>query len=66
MDTATPSPRRLDDLPLWRLLVALDDAERSLGPDASTTRTLASAIQRRLRRERPAPRRPPAGQEAQP
>jgi hypothetical protein len=53
MNAATPSPRTLDDLPLWRLLVALDDAEQTLGPHASTTRTLAAVVQRRLRRERP-------------
>jgi hypothetical protein len=62
MDTATTLPRTLDELPLWRLLVALDDAERSFGPRASTTRALASAVQRRLRRKRPAPASPPAGQ----
>jgi hypothetical protein len=41
---------RLSDLPLWRLLVALDDAERVAGPDSPTARALARAIQERLRR----------------
>jgi hypothetical protein len=42
-------PDRLSDLPLWRLLVALDDAERSVGADTGTARVLAREIQRRLR-----------------
>jgi hypothetical protein len=40
---------RLSDLPLWRLLVALDDAERTTGADSPTARALASAIRGRLR-----------------
>jgi hypothetical protein len=46
--TTAISPK-LDDLPLWRLLVALDDAERTLGSDAPTTRVLARAVQKKLR-----------------
>jgi hypothetical protein len=42
---------RLSDLPLWRLLVALDDAERTAGPDSPTARILARAIQLRMRGE---------------
>jgi hypothetical protein len=38
-------------MPLWRLLVALDDAERTAGPDSPTVRALARAVQERLRRE---------------
>jgi hypothetical protein len=49
-----PSPRSLSSVPLWRLLVALDDAERAAGPSSSTARTLARAVQDRLREERPA------------
>jgi hypothetical protein len=41
---------------LWRLLVALDDAERAAGPDSSTARTLARVIRERLRQEPPEPR----------
>ena len=41
----------LSDLPLWRLLVALDDAERICGPDSPTARTLARTIRERLRQE---------------
>ena len=41
--------RKLSDLPLWRLLVALDDAERIAGPDSSTARLLARLVQERLR-----------------
>jgi hypothetical protein len=44
---------RLSDLPLWRLLVALDDAERVAGPSSPTARTLARAVQDRLRQEKP-------------
>jgi hypothetical protein len=59
MDTTTtpsPRPQRLADLPLWRLLVALDDAERTAGPDSATARVLARHIRDRLRQERLAPR----------
>lgn len=40
---------KLRDLPLWRLLVALDDAERVAGPESPTARVLAREIQRRLK-----------------
>lgn len=44
---------RLADLPLWRLLVALADAEQVAGPDSPTARALASEITRRLNQPRP-------------
>jgi hypothetical protein len=44
---------RLSDIPLWRLLVALDDAERAFGPDSSTARALAGVIRERLGQEPP-------------
>ncbi len=44
--------RRLSELPLWRLLVALDDAERTVGPGSPTARVLARAVQERLRQRR--------------
>jgi hypothetical protein len=47
----------LRDLPLWRLLVALADAERAFGPADQTTRDLAAVVQERLRDE-PAPGAP--------
>lgn len=47
MDTQPPATR-LDQLPLWRLLVALADAERVAGPGSSTARVLAREIKRRL------------------
>jgi hypothetical protein len=53
--TPPPGPLRLDDLPLWRLLVALDDAERASGPDSATVRVLARHVQQRLRQDRRAP-----------
>jgi hypothetical protein len=51
-----PTPHlRLSDLPLWRLLVALDDAERTVGPDSPTARALARAVRAKLRQEVPDP-----------
>jgi hypothetical protein len=41
----------LRDLPLWRLIVALEDVERSVGPSSSTARALADAIRERLRQQ---------------
>jgi hypothetical protein len=40
----------LSDLPLWRLLVALHDAERAVGANSPTARTLAREIETRLQR----------------
>jgi hypothetical protein len=42
----------LRDLPLWRLIVALDDAERTAGPGSATARALAHAMRERLRQQR--------------
>jgi hypothetical protein len=47
----SPHPQ-LSDLPLWRLIVALADAEREAGPGSSTARTLARAVRERLRQGR--------------
>jgi hypothetical protein len=44
-------PSALETLPLWRLLVALDDAERISGPQSQTARILARIVQERLRGE---------------
>jgi hypothetical protein len=52
---ATPPHLSLDDLPLWRLLVALDDAERAVGQDSPTARALARAVREKLRQEPPEP-----------
>jgi hypothetical protein len=52
MSTKSTKPARLSEMPLWRLLVALDDAERVAGPDSSTARTLAQAVADRLRGRR--------------
>ncbi len=51
MDATFPFALRISELPLWRLLVALDDAERTLGPDSPTSRALARAVRERLRQE---------------
>jgi hypothetical protein len=53
MDTS-PLTLRLDQLPLWRLLVALSDAERVAGSNSPTARALASEIKRRLATLKPA------------
>jgi hypothetical protein len=55
MNPATPFVMRISDLPLWRLLVALDDAERTLGADSPTARMLARHVRERLRQEPPEP-----------
>ncbi len=50
---STPLPLpRLEDLPLWRLLVELDDVERTVGADSPTARLLSRLIQERLRGQR--------------
>ncbi len=51
----TTPHRRLSDMPLWRLLVALDDAERTVGADSPTARVLARAVREKLRQEPPEP-----------
>jgi hypothetical protein len=52
MSANLPNPhQRLRDLPLWRLLVALDDTERTAGPQSQTARVLARIVQERLRGE---------------
>jgi hypothetical protein len=61
----TATPPKLDDIPLWRLLVALHDAERTVGPDSPTTRILARAVQRKLR-EQPADELPPCPEGGEP
>ena len=55
MDPTAPLTLCISDLPLWRLLVALDDAERTVGPDSATARALARAVRDKLRQEPPEP-----------
>jgi len=55
MDEKPPQPPRLCDLPLWRLLVALADAERAFGPTNLTTLRLAEAVRKRLADQAAAP-----------
>jgi hypothetical protein len=50
-----PSHLSLSDMPLWRLLVALHDAERTVGPASPTARALAGAVREKLRQEPPEP-----------
>ena len=52
MSAATPIPCRLRDLPLWRLLVLLDDAEREVGPDSPTVKLIARVVKDRPKKER--------------
>jgi hypothetical protein len=49
----TAPNRRLSDLPLWRLLVALHDAEEVAGPDSESAEIIRQEMIRRLdRRDR--------------
>jgi hypothetical protein len=48
MHTPSPIAVRVDRLPLWRLLVMLDDTERTIGADSDTARVLTGEIRRRL------------------
>jgi hypothetical protein len=52
---ATHASTSISDLPLWRLLVALDDAERAVGAGSPTARALARAVREKLRQERSEP-----------
>ncbi|MBP3956707.1 hypothetical protein J8F10_15640 [Gemmata sp. G18] len=52
MSKNTPS-LKLADIPLWRLLIHLDDAESRLGSSADSVRILTAEVQRRLQQERP-------------
>jgi hypothetical protein len=62
MDTISPTPRYVNDWPLALLIIALDDAERCLGPAAQTTRTLAYVLQDKLRKHpRPTQNTPEGG-----
>jgi hypothetical protein len=58
-----PTPNRLNDQPLWKLLVALDDAEREFGPASGTVKVLVRMIRDRLQQERrrSAPQAAPGG-----
>ena len=58
---STSPHSRLSDLPLWRLLVALDDAERTVGADSPTARALARAVREKLKQEPPDPEPRPKG-----
>ena len=49
MSHPPPSIDRIEDMPLWRLLVLLDDLEREVGPSSSTTRQVARLVQERLK-----------------
>lgn len=51
MGQSFPAPERLDELPLWRLIILLADAERELGPSSPTTRLVARLVGERLRGE---------------
>ncbi len=51
MNAASSIPCKLRDLPLWRLLVLLDDAEREAGPDSPTVKVIARIVQERLRKQ---------------
>jgi hypothetical protein len=61
MNAAPPRPRYLSELPLWRLLLALDGAERVAGPDSETARILSRLIADKLRADPPAAAPPGQG-----
>jgi hypothetical protein len=48
MATQTPA---LTDLPLWRLLVLLSDAEMTVGPDSETARAIDGIIRQRMKQD---------------
>ena len=50
----TPTAPRLSDLPLWRLVVALHDAEDMVGPDSESARLIRQAIIERVSDRTPA------------
>lgn len=49
MNAAGSGRDGLRELPLWRLLVLLHDAEREAGANSSTVRVLARLVQDKLR-----------------
>lgn len=49
--TTAPRRSRLSDFPLWRLIVLLDDLERTVGPDCQTARSVARIVRERLATE---------------
>ena len=52
MRAAQPQHDRLESMPLWRLLVLLEDVEREQGASCSTARVIARIISERLKSER--------------
>jgi hypothetical protein len=46
--TTNDLPRDLDDCPLWRLIVLLDDLEREQGAASPQAREVARAVAKRL------------------
>jgi hypothetical protein len=52
MTQPTPLLPRLSELPLWRLIIALDDSERISGPSAPATKALVRQLRERLRSRR--------------
>jgi hypothetical protein len=55
MNANSPATERLNDMPLWRLLVLLADLEREVGPSTPTARVVTRLINERLRGEKPVP-----------
>jgi hypothetical protein len=46
------TPNKITDQPLWRLLVALHDAERTVGPDSESVELLREAVEAKLKQLR--------------
>lgn len=55
MNATDLPPDRLAAMPLWRLLVLLEDVEREHGPSCPTARAVARIVATRLRTERRTP-----------
>jgi hypothetical protein len=53
MSQIAPAPERLADMPLWRLLVLLNDLEREVGASSPTARLVARLVNERLRGDGP-------------
>jgi hypothetical protein len=52
MSTNSTSPK-LSEIPLWRLLVMLEDTKRSVGSNSEAARILSRAIQERRKAAKP-------------
>jgi hypothetical protein len=52
MTDPSPGADRLSAMPLWRLIVLLEDVEREVGPSCPTACLISRLVAERLRAER--------------